>query len=210
MKRRPAPLFYVGLFTALYLASAAVLAYRGLNAEFLLYIVVVVVLGAWVVSLHYHFYFPPSLLWALSLWGLMHMMGGLLPIPEGWPHTGKAVLYSWWLVPGMLKYDNIVHAYGFAIVTWGAWRCLLPRLQKSLPTVGVLIICIFTAMGAGALNEIIEFAAVRLLPDTNVGGYDNTMWDLVANGIGAVGAAFWLWLFYQEPPERVVTKRARA
>jgi hypothetical protein len=44
-------------------------------------------------------------------------------------------------------------------------------------------------MGLGALNEVIEFAVTLSVPETNVGGYINTGWDLVANSVGAVGAA---------------------
>ena len=44
------------------------------------------------------------------------------------------------------------------------------------------------AMGLGAVNEIIEFSAVLMLPDTNVGGYYNTALDLCFNGLGAVVA----------------------
>jgi hypothetical protein len=43
-------------------------------------------------------------------------------------------------------------------------------------------------MGLGALNEIIEFSAVMLVPNTNVGGYYNTALDLAFNGLGAVTA----------------------
>ena len=42
-------------------------------------------------------------------------------------------------------------------------------------------------MGLGAINEIIEFSAVLLLPDTNVGGF-NTALDLVVNALGASAA----------------------
>jgi putative membrane protein len=41
-------------------------------------------------------------------------------------------------------------------------------------------------MGLGALNEMIEFSAVLMVPGTNVGGYYNTALDLVSNSIGAV------------------------
>jgi hypothetical protein len=44
-------------------------------------------------------------------------------------------------------------------------------------------------MGFGALNEVVEFAATQLLPDTNVGGYVNTGWDLVFNLVGSAAAA---------------------
>ncbi len=44
------------------------------------------------------------------------------------------------------------------------------------------------AMGLGAVNEMVEFTAVLIVPDTNVGGYSNTALDLVFNAIGAVSA----------------------
>ncbi len=49
-------------------------------------------------------------------------------------------------------------------------------------------------MGLGALNEVIEFAATLLIPETNVWGYRNTGWDLVANLVGATVAATIIWL----------------
>ncbi|MFY7874520.1 MAG: hypothetical protein ACOVQM_03685, partial [Pirellula sp.] len=44
-------------------------------------------------------------------------------------------------------------------------------------------------MGFGALNEVIEFIAVLTIPNTNVGGYENTGWDLVFNLIGCLTAS---------------------
>ena len=44
-------------------------------------------------------------------------------------------------------------------------------------------------LGFGAANEVIEFIAVLLVPNTNVGGYINTGWDLIANLTGATIAA---------------------
>ena len=49
-------------------------------------------------------------------------------------------------------------------------------------------------MGFGALNEVIEFIATLMVPNTNVGGYVNTGWDLVANMIGASVAATLIYL----------------
>ncbi len=43
-------------------------------------------------------------------------------------------------------------------------------------------------MGLGAVNEIIEFIAVVVFPNTNVGGYVNTALDLVFNAAGAITA----------------------
>lgn len=54
------------------------------------------------------------------------------------------------------------------------------------PTFGMLTLCAAGGMGFGALNEVIEFIAVLTIPNTNVGGYENTGWDLVANLVGTI------------------------
>ena len=48
--------------------------------------------------------------------------------------------------------------------------------------------------GFGAINEVIEFVATLALPETNVGGYINTGWDLVANLVGATAAALIIYI----------------
>jgi len=180
----------VALFTAFYLTVATVFAFRLQNWEFVFYIIVVLAAAAFVAWLHTRITLSPGVLWALSIWGLMHMIGGLVPLPAGWPFNGdKAVFYSLWLIPNYLKYDQIVHAYGFGVGTWVSWQVLRSFLPKSFPPRGILTICILSGMGLGALNEIVEFVAVLLIPNTNVGGYENTGWDLVANFAGCVIAA---------------------
>ena len=57
------------------------------------------------------------------------------------------------------------------------------------PSFGMLVLAMAGGMGFGALNEVIEFAATLLVPETNVGGYVNTGWDLVANLFGSTVAA---------------------
>jgi hypothetical protein len=49
-------------------------------------------------------------------------------------------------------------------------------------------------LGFGALNEVVEFAATLLVPETNVGGYVNTGWDMVSNLVGATTAAAAIWM----------------
>ena len=49
-------------------------------------------------------------------------------------------------------------------------------------------------MGFGALNELVEFVATLIVPETNVGGYLNTGWDLVANLFGATLVAKLIWI----------------
>ena len=175
----------VAVFTAAYVLLSALAAYHIQNWEFVYYIVVVCIFVLLTVFMYSRVRLSLGVIWALSIWGLLHMMGGLVPV-------GESVLYSWWIVPGFLKYDHVIHAYGFGTTTVLCWQCIRSRLTDARPTLGVLSLCVFAGMGLGALNEIIEFIAVLLLPNTNVGGYMNTGWDLVANLVGCVAVAFWI------------------
>lgn len=177
-------------FTLAYLLVATWFAVSLRNWEFVFYIGVVVILGILVAVLHRRVPLSTGALWCLSLWGLLHMIGGLVHVPEGWPVQGdKSVFYSLWLIPDYLKYDQILHAFGFGASTWICWQVLRRTFPAARPTAGILLLCALAGMGLGAVNEIIEFMATILIPDTNVGGYLNTGWDLVANAAGAAGAA---------------------
>jgi len=191
----PAKLLPVFLFNAAYIALAASVSVSRGNREFVFYIVVMLVLIAVMSLVHSRVKLTTGLLWAFSMWGLAHMAGGLCPLPSGWPYNGdQEVLYSLWLIPNRLKYDQIVHAYGFGITTWLCWHILRQALRQPdggsvRPTFGMLALCAAAGMGFGALNEVIEFIAVLTIPNTNVGGYENTGWDLVANLVGSTIAA---------------------
>lgn len=56
----------------------------------------------------------------------------------------------------------------------------------------VSVLLIFIGMGIGAFNEIVEFVAVLLVPETGVGGYENTLWDLVFNSFEVLAAVLYL------------------
>ncbi|MDZ4401818.1 DUF2238 domain-containing protein [Prosthecobacter sp.] len=191
----PAKLLPVFLFNGAYIALAVAMSISRGNREFIFYIVVMLVLVAVMSLVHRRVKLTTGLLWAFSAWGLAHMAGGLCPLPAGWPYNGDhAVLYSWWIIPERLKYDQIVHAYGFGITTWLCWHILRNALRQPdggpvHPTFGMLTLCAAAGMGFGALNEVIEFIAVLTIPNTNVGGYENTGWDLVANLVGTILAA---------------------
>ena len=132
------------------------------------------------------------------------MIGGLLPIPDTWPQNTEigmgGVFYNLWLIPEKLKYDQVIHAYGFGITTWLCWQALssshVTKHNETLrPTLGLLTLCAAAGMGFGALNEIIEFIATLTIPETNVGGYINTGWDLVYNMLGSTFAASMIYLY---------------
>ena len=189
----------VALFTSVYLVGALMTAVQGSNYEFLLYIGVVVLMMGVVWVVHGRVALTSGALWCLSIWGLAHMAGGLVVVPESWPVMGtNRVLYSLWLIPDRLKYDHVVHAYGFGVTTWVCWQGLRAALggrhQRVRPTPGLMLLCAAAGLGFGALNEVIEFAATLLVPETNVGGYLNTGWDLVANLFGATVAVTAIWI----------------
>lgn len=191
----------VAVFSASYTVAAGLVTARTSNSEFLLYIGVMIVLMALVAWLHARIRLTALSLWALSLWGLLHMAGGLVPVPAAWPIEGDIrVLYSWWLIPRRLKYDHVVHAYGFGITTWVCWQGLKAALRARTgadpaPAAGLLVLCVAAGMGFGALNEVVEFVATLTVPETNVGGYVNTGWDLVSNLAGSLAAAVIIGVF---------------
>ena len=180
-------------FTLAYLVAAVIGALATGNSEFILYIGIMAVLIGVIAFVHYRVNLMLATLWALTGWGAAHMAGGLVPVPESWPINGDIrVLYSLWLIPERLKYDQVLHAYGFGVTTWVCWqglRSVLVQFGPVRPTFGLMVLCAAAGMGFGALNEVIEFTATLLVPETNVGGYVNTGWDLVSNLTGTVIAA---------------------
>jgi hypothetical protein len=184
----------VASFTLLYIGLAAAAAFFVGNGEFLFYIVVMLLLMLVIWLVHRSVTLTQPVLWALSAWGLAHMAGGLVPVPAAWPIDGSIrVLYSLWLIPDRLKYDQVVHAYGFGVATWVCWQGIRAAIHRrggeAVPSLGLMVLAATSGMGLGALNELIEFSATLLMAETNVGGYLNTGWDLVANFVGAAGAA---------------------
>ena len=56
----------------------------------------------------------------------------------------------------------------------------------------ISILVVMAGFGIGALNEMIEFIATVLVPETGVGGFINTSLDLVADFVGAVLAIIYI------------------
>ncbi|MGK0187172.1 MAG: hypothetical protein ACI9R3_002958 [Verrucomicrobiales bacterium] len=190
-------------FTVAYTLIAGIYALVEGNTEFVFYIIVMVVLATVITIVHQRVALTSSILWCFSIWGLLHMAGGLVPVPETWQIRGAIrVLYSLWLIPDYLKYDQVVHAYGFGITTWLCWQALRVKIYDEIsskgseveigevqPSLGLITLCVAGGMGFGAFNEVVEFIATLTIPNTNVGGYENTGWDLVFNLLGSVAAA---------------------
>ncbi len=200
----------VSLFVASYVIAAGAAALATGNAEFGFYIAVMLVLIGVVLVLHTRVGLSRGLLWSLAGWGALHMAGGLVPVPDTWAVEGEfRVLYSWWILPGgdadhggWLKFDQLVHAYGFGVATWLCWQALCGALgapgapATPTPTPGLLVLVAAAGCGLGALNEVVEFVATRFT-STNVGGYENTSWDLIYNTLGAATAATCLYVAHR-------------
>ena len=175
----------VAIFTVAYTLAFTAWFLSAGNWEFIVYILTMVGLIALVGLTLDKAGYPLPLLWALSLWGLLHMAGGGVPV-------NGSVLYNLVLVPlvdvsgsPILKYDQAVHAYGFGVTAWLLHQLLIRHFPSSRGTWTAFTYPLFGAMGLGALNEMIEFSAVLMVPDTNVGGYVNTALDLCFNALGA-------------------------
>lgn len=199
-----AKILCVLLFNAVYILFAMLSAISHTNYEFILYMGVVIAAVLIIIRFYVRYGLSIALLWLLSFWGFLHMAGGLVSVPLHWP-TGEAskALYNLWLIEGKLKFDQFVHAYGFGTTTWLIWqvlqRTLAEKFNRSLhdirPTGGLLFLCAIGSMGLGALNEIVEFLAMVIVPETNVGGYVNTALDLVANLTGAFMTALLIYAY---------------
>ena len=173
------------------------------NYEFLWYVLVLVFFLVLIGVTLEKSRFTPVILWMLSLWGLLHMAGGGVVV-------NGDVLYTLVLVPlahvgdtVILKYDQVVHFYGFFVSTWVMYHLLAPHLKEKAGTFMPFFVSSLAGAGLGALNEIVEFAAVVSVPETGVGGYYNTALDLVFNMFGALAAAWVLFIRKKRecPPE---------
>ena len=197
------------------LAGFSSLALARGNAEFLFYGLVTIVLAGVVLALDRGVRLSHLAIGGLVVWAIMHLAGGTVAIGE------DQVLYNWrpgeWLpkhdqsvhgsslraralrtvVEWLPKYDQAVHFFGFAVATLVAWECLAHAIERrtgQMPraTTGLVTGAALIGMGLGGMNEVVEFIATLTIPDTNVGGYENTGWDLVSNLTGCVAMALWI------------------
>ena len=111
----------------------------------------------------------------LWLWGLGHIAGGMVGL------EGTRVLYNAELLYP-LHFDNVVHFIGFGaagLTAWEAFRVRLPAPWMVFVMVSLL------GQGVGAVNEVVEYIIAKTVEDSNIGGFDNTGRDLIANLLGA-------------------------
>jgi hypothetical protein len=177
------------LFTLLYLLIFTIYYVSIKNYEFLWYVGVVLFFVFLIGSTLEKTKFDYTILWGLTLWGLLHMAGGGVRV-------GEDVLYAYRIFPFfdgggdyfILKFDQFVHAFGFGVATLVMYHLLKPGISKGVTRKVTYFAAGAAGMGLGAMNEVVEFIAVLVFPETGVGGYFNTALDLVFNLIGVIVA----------------------
>lgn len=190
----------VVLFTSAYLFAGVIYCLVSGNSEFLFYIFFVMIPAIVIIAALLPFLSIPSwAVWGISIFGLMHILGGI--------SIGPGTLYDFVLFPLLnngpdgltfIRYDQIVHTFGSALAALYAYYCFA---RFPIPRFWLFIIAALAAMGLGSLNEVVEFAAKNLFPHTDVGGYYNNTLDLVFNMIGAtVASAIAVKLWGTHPP----------
>ena len=188
LTRRELPVLIVNL---IYIPIFTIVSLRHLNFEFVMYVGVILVVGALIAWTQRRVRFDLPILWGLTIWGFLHLSGGNIRVGDG-------VLYGVELIrlaPAyhILRYDQAVHMFGFGVATLICHHLLQPYLREGIERWAMLsFMLVLMGSGFGAVNEILEFIAVLLVPETGVGGYTNTLLDLVFNLLGGIVAVMWL------------------
>ena len=175
------------IFTGGYLSLGGIYFLRDFNFEFVIYVAVIIVIFAGVLFTLNKTKFPIWSLWLLSIWGLMHVLGGAVETPDG-------VLFAYRIYPFLdaggdmyiLKYDQVVHAYLYGLVAVMSYQLISRVFAVKYFSYLVALIAILVSVGISALNEIMEFLIAVSLERNGVGGYDNAMLDLIFNLSGAL------------------------
>jgi len=171
-------------FTACYLAGFLVYGLLARRPSTVAYTLTLSALVVLVAEINDRVHFSQGVLWGLGAWGVLHLAGGLIPV-------GGGVLYNIDLHVPTLHYDRLVHAFGFGVATTAVWQAIQPHVRGGPTSRGIAVVAALGGMGVGALNEVAEFAFSHLSENSNVGGYQNTGWDLVYNTVGCTAAAAW-------------------
>jgi hypothetical protein len=133
------------------------------------------------------FRFSGVVLLGLTLWGLGHLAGGIVELDDGERIFYNVVFGRWFHV------DNIVHFIGFGTAGLAFWEALRAGWLADVevgPVATVAFIAIL-GCGVGAVNEVVEFAFTLAVADSQVGGYQNTGRDLIANLLGGLTAGLY-------------------
>jgi uncharacterized membrane protein YjdF len=170
------------------------------NYEFIMYIFVIAFFFVLILFTNNRVNYSNTSLWGLTVWGTLHMAGGGIPVKGD-------VLYKLILIPiteSIFRYDQFVHIIGFGVATLIMFELLKPKLKPLKHWTAISIVVVMAGLGVGAVNEIVEYIATLLVPETGVGGYDNTLLDLISDLIGALFAL--LIIRYREKRQMILER----
>ena len=175
------------IVNAIYLLIASAVFFSRKNYEFVMYVGVIMFFLVLIIATNKKVNYPNFVLWGLTLWGFLHMLGGGLLLKGGAMRLYELILIPLSSTYPIFKYDQFVHIIGFGVATLVMFVLLKPLLKPNWEKwTSISIVMIMAGFGVGALNEMIEFIATVLVPETGVGGFINTSLDLVADLIGAI------------------------
>lgn len=199
MKRLPLEQPILSIFSVGYLVAFVAFGLISALSQTFFYATFMVAAFALVAMTYSRFQLRQITLWGLALWGIAHLAGGLLTI-------GADVLYRFDLIPGLLRFDQVVHVFGFGFATAACWDVLGEVIVRDRAAARS-VLALLGGLGFGAINEAIEFLVTRIDPSSNVGGFVNTGFDLVFNALGCAVAAIALYL--TDPSRRPRSGRQR-
>lgn len=183
------------VFTLIYLIIFLFVFLKRANHEFVMYVGVIVFLFIVILFTNKKMNYPNFVLWGLSLWGLFHMLGGGVLFKDKSMRLYEVILIKLSETYPIFRYDQFVHIFGFFAATLLMFVLIKPLLKKDFKIGTALsIVIVMAGLGVGALNELIEFLAVVLVPETGVGGFINVSLDLVSDLIGAILAMIYIWI----------------
>lgn len=191
--------YLILVFTIVYLAAFTFHGVLNANFEFLYYTVLLSFLIYLVIYLHQRLHLGFFILFNLSLLGFLHLLGGNL-------YLGELRLYDYYFIPGVFKYDNMIHAYATFIGTLALYSLLISQfrtpVKKRFPVLALLLILM--AIGMGTIVELVEFFAVIIFGVAEqVGDYYNNTLDLLFNFLGSIVATVIIY-FYQYRPKFIL------
>ncbi|MCK4997062.1 DUF2238 domain-containing protein [Candidatus Pacearchaeota archaeon] len=153
------------------------------NFEFLGYCTVIIILFAIIIKTDKVYNYPIASVWLISIWVVIHSLGGSVYIAG--TRAFDIVLINILGDPFfILKYDQFAHTFAFFTITIFCYYVLKKYIKKGK---ALFITTVLMATGIGATYEIIEFAMVIFFDAGEaVGGYYNTVLDLVFNFTGSI------------------------
>jgi hypothetical protein len=144
-------------------------------AEFFFYatVLMAVATALWIWLRRYHF--PWWLLTIIEFGILIQFAGGLI-------YFGGARLYDH--VFFFIRFDKYVHFINSVIAAVAVSEIIK---MKGLPINGFTrLLTLLVVLGLGSLIEISEYTVTLTIASNGVGGYDDNMRDMIANGCGGV------------------------